>query len=965
MSDLKNIKQIVIFTLNNMGNLGYFPECKVIDTDDEGIFSTHYVKVTPQNKSNYNHLFDKTDEVLFDLCTKLDKDIIVSKVKGRKISNWENIVEIYFHAKSLNKEDKFIKDYLIDYIEKNQRDFFERICDKPLYLAISRFPFSWLKLTIEDELLELYYCYDNQLNDLKYTLDVRYKSKPISLLNATLISRKPARILLKNKIYEFEEEIDGQKLTPFFTKKSLTIPLQSKEEYIQKVILPFISTNRIINKGFEIQTITKITNALLKIKEVAPVRQISLFDNEENDISQKSIVIELIFEYNSFLYWAGQNGTTTKLEMTADTFIIYKVERDFDSETLYINALNEIGIDLNGKVITRPYSEGIDWLNDNYKAIESTGVDIKFEKRAGENQPIFVGERTLTLVLEEAKDWFSISGKVKFGDYEIPFVRILNYIRQDKHQMTLPGGEYVQIPQSWFDEYKTLIDLCKIEEGNVKIAKHYCAMINKLYNKPQVQLSFRENMQRLLEHKLEKNFDMPTNYNGELRHYQQEGYNWLRLLDDLALGGCLADDMGLGKTIQTLFLMQWMKENNRGMSLLVVPTSLIYNWEQEAAKFTPHLKVHVHTGNQRTRQIDELKDVDILLTSYGIMRRDKHLLSSIQFNYIILDEAQAIKNPQSDTTQVCLSLKASRFLTLTGTPIENSLTDLWSQVHFFNRNMLGSQNYFVRDCKLPQRQELYRQLLKPFLLRRNKSEVLTELPEKTIVTQWCDMTDEQTKFYRNLRNSYRDKFLENKDVNNKINPMILLEGLLRLRQAANHPILNDSEYIDDSGKFDTACQMLDEVIAQNDKVLVFSSFVEHLKLYRNYLDENRIQYCYLDGKTKDRKAEVERFQNNHDTKVFLLSLKAGGVGLNLTSASYVFLLDPWWNPAAEAQAYDRAHRIGQKNKVFVYKFISRYSIEEKIIKLQQEKLQLFNTMINVDNDILKNLDVNEVMSLLD
>jgi len=337
----------------------------------------------------------------------------------------------------------------------------------------------------------------------------------------------------------------------------------------------------------------------------------------------------------------------------------------------------------------------------------------------------------------------------------------------------------------------------------------------------------------------------------------------------------------------------------------------------------------------------------------------------MSFDYVILDEAQAIKNPQSDITQVCLSLTARRFLTLTGTPLENSLTDLWSLVHFFNRNMLGSQSNFTRACKQPEKQELYRQLLKPFLLRRNKTEVLPDLPEKSIIIQWCDMSDEQQRFYRDIRNSYRDKFLENKDSNDKVNPIILLEGLLRLRQSANHPLLVDRDYVEDSVKFDTVCEMLYEIIAQGDKVLVFSSFVQHLKLYKNYFDEKQIQYCYLDGSTKDRKEQVERFQNDDQSQVFFLSLKAGGVGLNLTRASYVFLLDPWWNPAAEAQGFDRAHRIGQQNKVFVYKFITRNTIEEKILKLQEEKLQLFDSMINSNNEILKQLDVNEVMKLIE
>jgi SNF2 family DNA or RNA helicase len=612
-----------------------------------------------------------------------------------------------------------------------------------------------------------------------------------------------------------------------------------------------------------------------------------------------------------------------------------------------------------------PYNEGVEWLNDNYKAIELTGVEIKFKNRGGEAQRIFVGERNISIEVEEGCDWFDIKGRVKFGSFEMPFLRVLNYIKQNKHQMLLPNGEYVQIPQAWFEEYKTLIDLCKIEDGKAVIAKYHCVVADKLRRASKIKLSVKDNMRRLLEHKLNENFDLPLNFNGELRHYQQQGYNWLRLLDDLSLGGCLADDMGLGKTIQTLCLLQWMKEQNRGMNMLVVPTSLVYNWEQEAAKFTPELNIYVHTGNQRSRNPEEFKNIDILLTSYGILRRDKHILSAIPFNYVILDEAQAIKNPQSDITQVCLSLTARRFLTLTGTPLENSLSDLWSQVHFFNRNMLGSANHFLRLCKQPEKHELYRQLLKPFLLRRNKTEVLPDLPEKSIIIQLCDMSDEQQRFYRNIRNSYRDKFLENKDSEDKVKPMILLEGLLRLRQSANHPLLVEKEYTEDSGKFETVCQMLEEVIEQGNKVLVFSSFVEHLKLYRNYLNEKQIDYCYLDGSTNDRKSEVERFQHDDHVQIFLLSLKAGGVGLNLTRASYVFLLDPWWNPAAEAQAFDRAHRIGQKNKVFVYKFITRNTIEEKILKLQEEKLQLFDAMITSDNEILKMLNIKEVMKLID
>ncbi|MFT3751612.1 MAG: SNF2-related protein [Paludibacter sp.] len=845
------MNQVVVYLLRNMGNLGCFPECVVVDTDDKGVFSTHFVKVSGQNLSNYLHLFDATDKLLFDFCQKLETEVIISKIKDKAVKSWDALERKYFGNKKLATDLQYIRDYLLEYVELNQNYFFENLSGKRLFLPQGKFPFMWIPLAIEQDMPELLYCFESRPDWIYYSLDITCRNKPLDLQKGLLVSRKLARVLLKNKIYEFEEEVDGSKLIPFFSKDKVSVSQINAEEYIRKVILPLIPTDRVIANGFEIQSVPDMTNAALRVREVAPIRQFSLFEDDEADPSAKSIVLELVFEYQGFVFWAGQGGPVTRFDMDGNSFTIYKAERDFGLEKLYIDALKEAGLDLDGKVRKMPYGDGVEWLNENYKALESTGVEIRFEKRSGEPQRIFVGERSISIEIEEGHDWFDIKGRVRFGTFEVPFIRVLNYIKQNKNQILLPNGEYVQIPPSWFEEYRALVDFCKIEDGKVVIARHHCVVADELMRGSNIKLSIKDNMRMLLEHKLDQNFDLPVHFNGELRHYQQQGYNWLRLLDDLSLGGCLADDMGLGKTIQTLCLLQWLKEQNWGINMLVVPTSLLYNWEQEAAKFTPGLNMHVHAGNQRSKNPDDFKEVDILLTSYGVLRRDKHILSAIPFNYVILDEAQAIKNPQSDTTQVCLSLRARRFLTLTGTPLENSLTDLWSQVHFFNRNMLGSANHFLRTCKQPEKQELYRQLLKPFLLRRNKSEVLTDLPEKSIIVQWCDMTDEQQRFYRDMRNSYRDKFIENKDDNDKVNPMILLEGLLRLRQSANHPLLAEKEYTEDSGKFDTVCQMLDEVLAQGDKVLLFSSFVEHLKLYRKYLDERQIELL-LSGRKHQR-----------------------------------------------------------------------------------------------------------------
>jgi len=958
--------QKIVYTLNSNNNLGCFPECVLIDTDNQNKPSTSFVKINPQNIQRYRNLLDPLDEILINCCFQLEKEIIVSKLADREVRSWDNLMEKYFDGKTNNSDIQYIRDYISDYINQYLNRFFENLGDKKIYSPIGKFPFMWKQLYVEIEIPEVFYCFKKVENGLNFSLDLSCTNKTFELNKAILVSRKTARVLLDNKIYEFDNEVDGAKLIPFFSKSFVHIPPQHIEDYLKKIVIPLISTNRVFTEGFDITTVNEISKAVFRVKEIRKLQQYSLFDdNQQSDSEITDLVLELIFEYQDLWYWAGKKGALNRLDMNDDSIIITHVERDEKTENQYIEGFNKIGIDLNGKVLKMPYLLGVDWLNEHYKEIEMLDVEIRFDKKQNSSQRIFVGERTISIKIEESRDWFDIKGKVCFGEYEVPFLQVLYYIKQNRQQILLPNGEYAQIPQAWMEEFRSLSEFYKIEDGKAVIAKQFCVLTNELHRIGKVEFAVKENMRSLIENQFNENFNLPVNFHGNLRRYQIEGYNWLRLLDELGLGGCLADDMGLGKTIQALCLLQWMKENERGTSLLVVPTSLVYNWQQEAANFCPDLKLYIHTGIDRVKDATGFGNPDLLVTSYAILRRDKDLFRQQEFNYIILDEAQAIKNPKSDITQACFDLHANRFLTLTGTPLENSITDLWSQTHFINRNMLGSINHFTKACKLPDKLEMYRKLIKPFLLRRNKSTVLKELPEKTIIVQKCYMNEPQQEFYRETRNSYRDKFLEERDRNEKVSPILLLEGLLRLRQAANHPVLVDKDFAQTSGKFETVIQMLDEVIQSGDKVLVFSSFVEHLKLYKTYLDEKKIQYCYLDGSTKDRKEQVEKFQHDNSFPVFLLSLKAGGVGLNLTRASYVFLLDPWWNPASEAQAFDRAHRIGQKNKVFVYKFITQNTIEEKILKLQEEKRQLFDTMIESENGIYQKLEVNEIIKLIE
>lgn len=960
------MNQCLVYTLNPTENLGCFPEAVIVDLDDVKMPASSFVKLTTHNKHNYKQLINKADEVLLNCCFRLEKSTLISKISVRNIQNWDDMIHTYFENMSPTNENIFIRDYMLEHINREMDCFFKNISSQRMYFPAGHFPFMWKLLDIEEEMPELFYRFDLQDKHLKFSLDISCGTKHFDLKSATLVSRQRARVLLQNKIYEFDEDVNGAKLIPFLSKDAVLIPPSKVEDYLKKIVIPLISTKRVLAQGFEILNVNELSKAIFRVKEIRSLHQPSLFDDLNlSEPIVTDLVFELIFEYQTLWFWAGKQGVVNRLENVQDSYLITHVERDTDLESQYIEQFSKLGLGFDGKVVKMPYNEAAEWLNVHYKQIELLDVEIRFDQKQSDTQRIFMGERSLSLVISEQRDWFDLKGSVKFGDFEIPFILILQAIKQGRLQLILPNGDHAPIPESWFQEFGALSSFYKIENGEVVIPKQFCQLAAELSQNENVHFSATYNMRKLLEGRFEMEYSLPTHFKAILRPYQEEGYRWLRLLDELNLGGCLADDMGLGKTVQTLCLLEWMRENNRGASLLVVPTSLIYNWQAEAKQFCPDLKIYVHSGANRSKDTVDFGFPDIVLTSYALLRRDIEMFKTLKFNYVILDEAQIIKNPQSNTTQASLMLKADHYLTLTGTPIENSLTDLWSQFHFINRNMLGSMSYFVNAIKHPVRFVQYRQLIQPFLLRRTKSEVLTELPEKSIFVQTCSMSTAQSEFYNQTRNFFRDKYMDAIHNSDKLNTMLLLEGLLRLRQSANHPVLVDKDFSESSGKFETVAQMLDDVIAQGDKVLVYSSFVEHLKLYCLLLDEKHIPYCYLDGSTVDRKQQVELFQNDDKMQVFLLSLKAGGLGLNLTKASYVFLLDPWWNPAVESQAFDRAHRMGQKNKVFVYKFITQSTIEEKILKLQDEKRKLFNSMIESESSFIKQLNVDDIMRLVE
>lgn len=569
-------------------------------------------------------------------------------------------------------------------------------------------------------------------------------------------------------------------------------------------------------------------------------------------------------------------------------------------------------------------------------------------------------------------DWFELHAEVDFAGQRVPFPELLAALARGESTVRLDDGSLGLLPEEWFHQYGMLANLGIAEEDHVRFSKNQVGILDALLATQQnvdFDITFRELRDRLQNFTGITPADEPAGFGGTLRAYQREGVGWLEFLKQFDFGGCLADDMGLGKTIQLLALLLEHHRNRKDKkaSLVVVPKSLIFNWLKECRSFTPQLNVLEYTGLERAKLRNEFQNADLILTTYGTLRRDVLLLREIEFEYVVLDEAQAIKNSRSQVAKAVRLLRSRHRLALSGTPIENHLGDLWSIFEFLNPGMLGRASLFKSDSDFnnAETRVMLAKALRPFILRRSKIQVADELPDKVEQTIFCKMGEQQLRLYEELRDHYRQSLLgmirREGMAKSKIH---VLEALLRLRQACCHPGLLDKSHEDETGaKLDVLLLQLEELLSEGHKALVFSQFTSMLAIVKKHLDKKGIVYEYLDGQTRKRKEHVERFQNDPECGVFLISLKAGGLGLNLTAADYVFILDPWWNPAVEAQAIDRAHRIGQQRHVFAYRLICRDTVEEKIAALQEHKRELAEAILQEDNNLLKDLSLEDLTLL--
>ncbi len=694
---------------------------------------------------------------------------------------------------------------------------------------------------------------------------------------------------------------------------------------------------------------------------------------------------ELSFDYDGVVINAEDDRTAIVQSATRRL-----IPRDRQSEQLATDRLERLGF---------VYRSSYD-LPRPFFALSSKRVPSVVRLLTGEGWlveaegNIYRQARQFHMEVTSGIDWFELHGTVDFGDAQAHLPELIAALTRGDSTVLLGDGTIGLLPEDWLKKYALLAGFGSPQNDHLRFTRSQVGFLDALLaSQPEVNVdkAYSRARNELLRFDGIKPQKAPPTFNGKLRGYQEDGLGWLGFLQRFGFGGCLADDMGLGKTVQVLALLesrrrQRLKARNAlksgtkavqqvdgvfAPSLVVVPKSLVFNWKQEAAKFTPNLRILDHTGMNRNRALDSFDDYDLVVTTYGTLRRDAIYFKDAQFDYLILDEAQAVKNANTESAKATRLLRGSHRLALSGTPIENHLGELWSLFEFLNPGLLGSSSTFklnTSSARNPDEQTrgLLAKALRPFILRRTKQEVAKDLPAKTEQTIYCEMEPVQRRLYDELRDHYRRSLLGLIEREGIMKSKIqILESLLRLRQAACHTGLIDKSRLQEtSAKLEVLLPHLNEVLDEGHKALVFSQFTSFLAILRDRLDRDNVSYEYLDGKTRDRASCVERFQNDSDCKLFLISLKAGGLGLNLTSADYVFLLDPWWNPAVETQAIDRAHRIGQSRQVFAYRLIARDTVEEKVLELQRTKRDLADAIINADNSLIRRMDREDLDLLL-
>lgn len=690
------------------------------------------------------------------------------------------------------------------------------------------------------------------------------------------------------------------------------------------------------------------------------------------------LLVECRFAYNKGMVEFTRFDTTSERLVPQDT-TVYRVCRSKAREAVAVADLASFDLMQFQAGFYTPTTDPRMWILQQLPHLADAGYQIYGQERLATTQAR-KSTPHLSVSITTQDSLFDCAVTISFDGIPATLAALILAVRQGSRFVRLSDSTSGMLPEAWIETFTALFDAINADQSDktlairtshIALAEMLCDMADEQW----ADAGFAEKRLALKEFRGVIRQEVPGQFKVTMRPYQHAGFEWFYFLKQFSFGGCLADDMGLGKTVQTLALLLKEKELGGGLqpSLIIVPTSLLVNWQREAARFAPSLSFLLYHGPTRQKNVELFGMADVVITTYGTVVRDLAELKQKKFHYIILDEAQAIKNPSSQTGRSIRELSGSYRLALSGTPIENNLSELWSLLTFLNPGMLGSYRMFARTFVKPierefneQKASLLRKLIYPFFLRRTKEQVITELPPKNEITVYAEMVPRQRWLYDITKEMYRGKIMESITHGGvERSQMQLLEGLLRLRQICCHPKLFDENYSEDSGKFQIIEEALKDAVAEGHRVLVFSQFVAALHLLRGRIAQLGISSELLTGSTQNRQRVVDRFQSKTGAPVFFISLKAGGTGLNLTAADYVIHIDPWWNPSAENQASDRAYRMGQTRAVFVYKMITRDSIEERVLQLQEQKRELMQSIIQTESSFFKQLNREDVLRLFD
>lgn len=945
----------------------YLPTAYIVDVKDSHLAYIQK-KATVETLPGYDITLSDTEKEIFDLIQLLQVENLNHRFNVTK-KNKKSLQDL------LKTDDH--KSVILPFVQRQLAKFYDKIKETPLPMSIEMGRtgyFEQHQISISKETIKPKLYFSKTDLGMTYALRLEVSSEIIypSDVKIVLLLNQPGWIVLDKVLYALEH-INSKKLSPFLTKKDLVIPQKTVKTYFETFIKDVVKKVDIEADGFQINSQNKLQNCVIE-----PIYH--LFSGK--------YLVQLRFIYDGIEFVStDKRKKHVSLEVyDQDSISILETKRDFEMESKYLEKLATFD--------WQPFEDGFFTKSFDLKHIGKYDFvyDIITQKEtlieAGFRVPDFEIDRNLvyahqgglTHQISDKMDWFDIEMTIKTGTFEFPFTQIVSNLKTGNRFYELPNATFFLIPDEWFSQYKPLLDWADIQSNQIKIRKSQFTLLEVLQTeKPKPLLQTQETTV----------FQTPTTIKATLRPYQETGVNWLWEHHQNHLGACLADDMGLGKSLQCITLLDFVRTTlpiipnievpNLDLftelsdskvplqSLIVCPTSLVYNWENEIQKFAPHFKVSLYLGKDRRQLQKTIQVQDITITSYSVLLRDFEWFNTLHFLYLIVDESQQIKNRDSKIFKIISQIDAEHKVSLSGTPIENSLSDLWSQMQFINPNLLGEYPKFEKLFKKPieknQSEEALthlKSLVKPYILRRTKEQVLTDLPKLTEQVFFSELEESQKLLYESEKSKARNLLLGVKTTQGKHNAQVF-KTLMKLRQLSNHPWLAGEIRESESGKFSDVTLYLETLLKSGQKVLIYSFFVDHLKIYTQWCENQGIPFALFTGQTKveNRKSEIEKFRNDASIQLFFMTTQSGGVGLTLTEANFVLILDPWWNPFKELQATGRAHRIGQEKPVHVVRFIAKDTIEEKILKLQARKKGISDAIIelqSVPSEVLEQLE---------